>query len=329
MVMMNLIPRDKWVATAVFFGLLILLAVRPAEAQTMGDFFELFQESSDQVKSRALFMARVLFGAGALLEISSTALGAIHEKEGPDEILRRLARKGLAMSAIFIVLLRPEFALEPMLGSMERLGATLAGSRVYGPDEILMHGFQLANSLLAFPRWGDFEGAGSVLTPAFWESLLEWTVFVWENFIFWFICLATVLIVTGLLAGQLILARVRLMLVLTVGLFFAGFASFRATSGIPTGWIRYGVQVSVQLLFIQFMFGILDELFRIWDEMIQSAYGSANSPVAGQAELPMILMVVATLILYGFLAVKLPAEIAGKVTGNLDVPISEGLRGNS
>lgn len=296
------------------------------------DFLGIYESASDALKSDALAIARALFLSLAVLEAIVTAYGmTVDEQVGIDSIFRRLAMKAVVLGAIFLLLLRPEIAIDRVFRGLESVGAEIAGHAVMGPGEILVRGFMFStelNSLYDF----QLEGSGFGLTYvgaviAALAAQIPVLLMLYMAMIFSWIAF-------GLLAGQLIVVKIKLFFALTVGLFFAGFASFRATAGMPEAWLRYGTQLGVQLFMIQVMLGLAERMFDAWEGMMAQAFYVGYMPDAENPLLKLtffepgpVFSLLLSIALYTYLAVKIPAEISGRVTSDLRFGLSESVRG--
>lgn len=112
------------------------------------DFLGIYESATEALKNDALAVARALFLSLAVLEAIVTASGiSVDEQLGIDSIFRRLAMKAVVLGAIYLLLLRPEIAIDPMLGGMESVGAFIAGQPAMTPKAIMLRGLTFSNSI--------------------------------------------------------------------------------------------------------------------------------------------------------------------------------------
>jgi type IV secretion system protein TrbL len=120
------------------------------------------------------------------------------------------------------------------------------------------------------------------------------------------------------IAAELVLALIESYLVLGGGVLFLGFAAFRGTAGFADNLIAYTFGVGVKVFLLYLIVGLGTQIAKSWIPLIQaSTFFGPTSP---------LLEVVGGAVIFAILTVRVPARVAGRLSGHASVGIAHALR---
>jgi type IV secretion system protein TrbL len=296
------------VARRAFRGAVALLAVwfvvamlaPSAEAQSVvNGMTEQWRQASLLWGGRLLRNAQRLFVLLAGFEVVVSAMVLLLKPKRLDEAAGGFVLKILVMSVCFFALTSFELLVPRVFDSFVAAGqeATLVPS--LNPAQIAGIGILTAGKILA----------GSVLgNPILAQPLL----------ILGMIVSVLVLLAFAGIACQVVYCLVEGYVVMSAGLFFLGFASFRGTAALADNYLMYVVHCGIKVFILYLLVPIGNAVALSWPPLSATPLFDLTAPF----EMLMGACVFCGLVMF------LPGAFASKITGGANLGIAQALRSN-
>jgi P-type conjugative transfer protein TrbL len=322
-------------------------------AQTPGrdtDLETIFRSREQEWVSNAQDALLGLFGGLLLLEISYSSIRWQKERLGVDQILYSLVWKVGAVAVMMLLFRFPHLTTERAIDAFAHLGGMVAGRQgmALTPTEIVMQGGEIAQRLVdqlaveqgmpleppedqglltRFSKWVDgvFNALGIGLVNALF-SMLFWGAVV-------LLVAIVVLVAYMVIALQLLLVKLEAILVLSTGIVFIPFGSFRLTAGLAEGFFKYALEVAVRFFFLQVIAGVGYDLFETLYELSEGMlkYDATRGPMHWVLNPPFIdwqvaVALVFAAVAFGYLAWKIPGTAGRRIASEVRFGIADSMR---
>lgn len=291
-----------------------------------------------------------LSGALLLLEIAWSAVRWQRERTGIDQVLASLAWKAGAVALMTLLFRYPHLTTERVVDAFAHLGGMVAGEAgmALTPTEIVVQGGEMAQRLvdqLAVEQGMPLEPpaeAGAPTGVAGWIGSLHNALGIGiVNALFSMFYAAVVVLVVAsvvvvayiVIALQLLLVKLEAILVLSTGIVFVPFGSFRLTAGLAEGYFRYALEVGVRFFFLQVIAGVGYDLFETLYELARGLlkYDASRGPMHWVYNPPFLDWQVAVglvfaAVAFAYLAWKIPGTAGRRLAGEVRLGLADALR---
>lgn len=327
------------------------LAAQPARFRET-DLEMIFRARQEQWVRNAQDAMLGLFGALLVLEISYSSIKWQRDRVGIDHIFFSFAWKVGAVAVMMLFFRYPHLTTERVIDAFAHLGGMVAGREgmALTPTEIVTQGGEITQRLvdqLAVEQ-------GMPLEPPEDQGMLtrfsNWVSGVYNAFgiglvnalFSMFFSAVVVLLVSGvvlvayvIIALQLLLVKLESILVLSTGIVFVPFGSFRLTAGLTEGYFKYALEVGVRFFFLQLICGIGFDLFDVLYDISRGLmkYDASRGPMHWVLNPPFIDWQVAVALIFAsiafaYLAWKIPGSVGRRFSSEVRIGLSDGMRGN-
>lgn len=245
--------------------------------------------------------ARRIFVLLAAFEVVASAMILLMKPKRLDETAGGFVLKMLVMSLCFLGITGFEMVIPPLFETFVQAGKDAAFVPTLNPSEIAGIGILISGAML---------GAGvigGVLIPN--PVLLAFSA----------VCALLIALAFTAIACQVVYTLVEGYVVMSAGVFFLGFASFRGTATLADNYIMYVVHVGIKLFILYLLVPIGVTVAKTW-------------PVAllrtGMLDLTAGLEVLVGACIFCGLVMFLPGTFASRITSGANLGIAQALRGN-
>ncbi|MHB1490445.1 MAG: P-type conjugative transfer protein TrbL, partial [Cellulomonas sp.] len=284
------------------------------------DVLNLYQGLEGSFASKALPIAESVFGALAAIEFAWTWVMWILEKGGGDgeSVIPTLLKKIMTIGFMYFLLLNAFSGLDlvpNLIGGFEYIGAQLTGvgansinsTTANSAYNMLTPGgiFNTAGQLIAIFS----KGVNNAIQQLSWYQFGDAFVYGLAEMLF----IAIILLVFAMLAIALSLALIESYIILGAGVVFLAFGASRWTMPFAEKYISYAVGVGVKLFAFYLVLGIGGQLAHAWGNDLTTMAGQANGE--GLVSLVFLAGMAFSLLLYGYVAMKVPSIASAFITG--------------
>jgi P-type conjugative transfer protein TrbL len=293
-----------------------------------------------------------LFGGLLVLEISYSSIKWQKERVGVDHILFSFLWKVGAVALMMLFFRYPHLTTERVIDAFAQLGGMVAGrgGMEMTPTEIVTQGGEIAQRLVdqlgvehgmpleppveqgpltRFSNWmnGVYNAFGIGLVNAVFSMFFSAAVVL---------LVAIVLLVAYMIiALQLLLVKLEAILVLSTGIVFVPFGSFRLTAGLAEGYFKYALEVGIRFFFLQVIAGVGYDLFETLYEIAKGLlkYDAARGQMHWVLNPPFLDWQVAVALLFAsvafaYLSWKIPGSVGRRFSSEVRIGLADGIRGN-
>lgn len=344
---------------AIGVGVLVVLAsLLPGELAAQAsrvrdtDLEAIFRARQQQWVQNAQNALLGLFGGLLVLEISYSSIKWQKDRLGVDQILYSFLWKVGAVAVMMLFFRFPHLTTERVIDAFAHLGGMVAGREgmALTPTEIVTQGGEIAQRVAdqlhveqgmplqppedqglftRFSSWvnGVYNAFGIGLVNAMFSMLFSALVVL--------LVVLVVLVAYLVIALQLLLVKLEAILVLSTGIVFIPFGSFRLTAGLAEGYFKYAFEVAVRFFFLQVIAGVGYDLF---DALYELSKGLLKHD-ASRGEMHWVLnppfldwqvavALVFAAVAFGYLAWKIPGTAGRRISSEVRIGLADGLRGN-
>jgi P-type conjugative transfer protein TrbL len=332
-------------------------AVLPAELAAQGprlretDLEAIFRSREEEWVRNAQAVLMGLSGGLLLLEIAYSAVRWQRERLGIDQILFSLAWKVGVVAVMTLLFRYPHHTTERVIDGFAHLGGMVAGraGTALTPTEIVTQGGEVAQRLvdqLAVEEGMPLEPPsehGLLTRFSAWMSGLHnaFGIGVVNAVFSMFYSAVVVMLVAGVvvvaymvIALQLLLVKLEAILVLSTGIVFVPFGSFRLTAGLAEGYLKYALEVGVRFFFLQVIAGAGYDLFESLYELSRGLlrYDASRGPMHWVLNPPFLDWQVAVALVFAsvafaYLAWKIPGTVGRRLSSEVRLGLADALRG--
>lgn len=292
-----------------------------------------------------------LFGGLLVLEISYSSIKWQKDRVGIDQIFFSFVWKVGAVAVMMLFFRYPQLTTERAIDAFAHLGGMVAGrdGMALTPTEIVTQGGEITQRLVdqlgveqgmplqpptdqgmltRFSNWvsGVYNAFGIGLVNALFSMLYSAAVILSVSLV--------VLTAYMIIALQLLLVKLEAILVLSTGIVFVPFGSFRLTAGLAEGYFKYALEVGVRFFFLQVIAGIGFDLFDALYDTSRGLmkYDASRGPMHWVLNPPFLDWQVAVALVFAsvafaYLAWKIPGSVGRRISSEVRIGLSEGLRG--
>lgn len=316
------------------------------------DLEVIFRSRQQQWVRNAQDVLLGLFGGLLILEISYSSIKWQKDRLGIDQILFSFLWKVGAVAVMMLFFRYPHLTTERVIDAFANLGGMVAGREgmALTPTEIVTQGGEIAQRLVdqlgvesgmpleppeeqglftRFSNWisGVYNAFGIGLVNAMFSMLYSAAVVL--------LVALVVLVAYVIIALQLLLVKLEAILVLSTGIVFVPFGSFRLTAGLAEGYFKYALEVGVRFFFLQVIAGVGFDLFDALYDISRGLlkYDPSRGPMHWVLNPPFLDWQVAVALIFAavafaYLAWKIPGSVGKRFSSEVRIGLSDGLRGN-
>lgn len=343
-------------AAALLATALALQAVGAADLAAQGprvrdtDLEAIFRSRQQEWVGNAQDALLGLFGGLLVLEISYSSIKWHRDRLGIDQILISFLWKVGAVAVMMLFFRFPHLTTERVIDAFAQLGGMVAGNRgmALTPTEIVTQGGEIAQRLVdqlgveqgmpleppedqglltRFSAWmhGVYNAWGIGLVNAIFSMFFSAAVVV--------IVALVVLVAYMIIALQLLLVKLEAILVLSTGIVFVPFGSFRLTAGLAEGYFKYALEVGVRFFFLQVITGVgydlFETLYEISDGLLK--YDASRGEMHWVLNPPfldwqVLVALVFAAVAFAYLAWKIPGSVGRRFSSEVRIGLSDGMR---
>jgi P-type conjugative transfer protein TrbL len=292
-----------------------------------------------------------LFGGLLVLEIAYSSIKWQRDRVGVDHILYSLMWKVGAVALMMFFFRSPGTTTERAIDGFAQLGGMVAGHQgmALTPTEIVTQGGEIAQRLVdqlgvergmplqppdqqgmltKFSNWmsGVYNAFSIGLVNAIFSMLYSAAVVL--------IVVAVVLVAYVIIALQLLLVKLEAILILSTGIVFVPFGSFRLTAGLAEAYFKYALEVGVRFFFLQVVAGAGYDLFETLYELSRGLlkYDATRGPMHWVLNPPFLDWQVAVALIFApiafaYLAWKI-ASVSRRFMAEVRLGLADGMRSN-
>ena len=281
---------------------MVLAMIAPAlTAQTVvTGIAEQFRDASFLWSGRLLRSAQRLFVLLAGFEVVASATLLLLKPRKMDEAVGGFVVKILVMSLCFFAITSFELVVPPIYESFVAAGQRATVVPSLNPATVAGIGIATAGQVMlgALTSW-------NALNPAF---------------LIWMVAVAFIIVLTfAAIACQIVYTLVEGYVVMSAGIFFLGFASFRGTAQLADNYIMYLFYVGTKLFMLYLLVPIGAAIAGTWKDRLANA-GVLDFSAPWE-------VIIGSLIFAG-LVLFLPGSFANRITSGANLGIAQALRGN-
>jgi type IV secretion system protein TrbL len=276
------------------------MVTRPVEAQSVvSGMTEQWRQASLIWGGRLLHSAQRLFVLLAGFEVVASAMVLLLKPKRLDEAAGGFVIKILVMSICFFAITSFEVLVPRIFDSFVAAGQTATLVPSLNPAQIAGVGILTAGKIIA----GASLGPPILNTPFFILGLV--------------VALLVLLAFAGI-ACQVVYCLVEGYVVMSAGLFFLGFASFRGTATLADNYLMYVAHCGIKVFILYLLVPIGVTITHNWPPLSFTPLIDMSAPFE---------MLIGACIFCG-LVMFLPGAFASKITGGASLGIAQALRNN-
>ena len=339
-------------------ALVILASLLPGELAAQApqyrdtDLEVIFRSRQQEWARNAQDALLGLFGGLLVLEISYSSIKWQKDRMGVDQILYSFLWKVGAVALMMMLFRFPHLTTERVIDGFAHLGGMVAGREgmALTPTEIVTQGGEMAQRVVdqlhveqgmplqppedqglftRFSSWvnGVYNAFGIGLVNAMFSMVFSALV----------VLLVAIVVLSAyiVIALQLLLVKLEAILVLSTGIVFIPFGSFRLTAGLTEGYFKYAFEVAVRFFFLQVIAGVGYDLFETLYEISKGLmkYDASRGQMHWVLNPPFLdwqvaVALVFAAVAFGYLAWKIPGTAGRRISSEVRIGLSDGMRGN-
>ncbi|MDB4950467.1 MAG: conjugal transfer protein TrbL [Gemmatimonadetes bacterium] len=282
-------------------GLFVTAIIAPHAAgqQVVSGMTEQWRQASLMWGGRLLRSAQRLFVLLAGFEVVASAMVLLLGSKRLDEAAGGFVIKILVMSLCFFAMTSFELIVPPIFDSFVAAGQQASLVPSLNPAQVAGIGILTAGKILA----------GSTLGPPMLNTPL---------FIIGMIVALLVLLAFAGIACQIVYCLVEGYVVMSAGLFFLGFASFRGTATLADNYLTYVMHCGIKVMMLYLLVPIGSTIAQNWPPLSLAPLLDMTAPFE---------MLMGSCVFCG-LVMFLPGAFASKITGGASLGIAQALRNN-
>jgi P-type conjugative transfer protein TrbL len=314
------------------------------------DLEAIFRSRQEEWVANAQGALLGLAGGLLLLEIAYSSIRWHRDRLGIDQIFYSFAWKVGAVALMTLFFRYPHLTTERVIDAFAQLGGMVAGNEgmALTPTEIVVQGGEIAQRLVdqlaveqgmpleppedqglltRFSNWmsGVYNAFGIGVVNALFSMFFSAVVVL--------LVAVVVLVAYTTIALQLLLVKLESILVLSTGIVFVPFGSFRLTAGLAEGYFKYALEVGVRFFFLQVIAGVGYDLFETlydlsrgllkYDAERGAMHWVLNPPFLDwQVAVALVFAAVA----FAYLAWKIPGTVGRRLSSEVRVGLADAMR---
>ncbi len=272
------------VATGSLFSLAALFSPAPAHAGVLNDLQGQYQGATNAWLGAALGWARVIFAGLVVLELTWSVLEIFLRNRDLDSFVNSLVIRIISIGAAIFVLSVAGSIVLPLIDDFTNIGASIAGASgvtvATTPDDVLGTGFTLASDMMNSNNNQGWQAQLLALLPQIIGAF-------------------AVLLAFAVVAGQLLLTKIQIFIVVGGGAFLLGFLGSRWTLPFAERYPSMVIASGLKLVVIVLIVGLGQILEPRW----AAVFATPQPPIQ-------YLSVGASAVIYALIAWNIPAFIA-------------------
>ena len=291
--------RTLALATLIALALGLLLALPAAASGVLDGVVRTYQSNSSLWIERVAPLARQLFASLAALEFIVAGIVWLVEGKAADAILRSLVFKVLLLGFLWTTIAFFPSFVPRITAGFEQAGQEASGQVAVSPSEVVDQGMVVVAEIV-----NDLTFSGLLAHPA--------------GLLFFTLVALIILLAYVSIAAQLVLVLVEAYIVVSGGIFFLGFAGFRATATLADNYLLYALQVGIKIFLLYLLVAVGGDFSDDWARSLSDA---SFSPVNFRP----LFEVLAGALIYAFLVWRIPSHVAAQLTQNAQFRLRDAL----
>ncbi|HXB23576.1 MAG TPA: P-type conjugative transfer protein TrbL [Gemmatimonadaceae bacterium] len=303
--------RNQWIGVACVGALLFVAGagtvwaqsapVQDPNAPVLGTITDSYRLASQIWLARLVPVAQRTFVLLAGIEVALSGLIYGIRRQSLDEAASRFVLKFGLLAFLFALITSFPLWVPKIVAGFAAAGELAVGTQgTTNPSDVIDLGIAIAGKLLTA-----FDLAGILRDPAI--------VF------FGAMCAVIVFFAYLAVAVQLVLVLVESYIVLSGGVLFLGFASFRSTAELADGYLRYAIYVGIKIFLLYLVCGVGTALSSTWVTQLQTA----PDLLTGGA---MEWHVIGGTLVFAVMTLRIPNTIAGRITSHAHFGLANALK---